>query len=388
MTSLCPALSPCQVVTAAGSAGVSVEALQLRRESRPGDPPDDSSRIVCAMPEPRTDGEQEPAPQDAGGGSQGRLRIVLPLVLVGVFAAIVIVLATGLVTTQGSVRVVASPPSGAPSASPGVPTASSVAPNAPPGASAALLIAVVDDSGALATMDERGGSRVSYAVPGVVFGSPVWSPDGSRIAAVGSTPDDTSIYVFTVLRGGSGGHAKPVVIIAARTVPRSISTGRQTARGSPSSRPSQSGSRCGLRPPMAARPSTGAARARSSAGARRCTSTGRARIGCSCTSAPGRAGSSERSAWTVPPSHPPSPGPVTSARPARAGTVDISPTCVPGRIRPARSSSRRAMVRANTICRSSALPPSSSTRPATRSPRSPPTSPPRARQRYRSDPSG
>lgn len=182
------------------------------------------------MPEPRTDGEQEPAPQDAGGGSQGRLRIVLPLVLVGVFAAIVIVLATGLVTTQGSGRVVASPPSGAPSASPGVPsassgvapgssaapTASSVAPNAPsaapPGASAALLIAVVDDSGALATMDERGGSRVSYAVPGVVFGSPVWSPDGSRIAAVGSTPDDTSIYVFTVLRGGSGGHAKPVVI--------------------------------------------------------------------------------------------------------------------------------------------------------------------------------
>ncbi|HMC03544.1 MAG TPA: hypothetical protein VKI23_05415 [Cellulomonadaceae bacterium] len=182
------------------------------------------------MPEPRTDGEQEPAPQDAGGGSQGRLRIVLPLVLVGVFAAIVIVLATGRVTTQGSVRVVASPPSGAPSASPGVPsdssgvapgssaapTASSVAPNAPsaapPGASAALLIAVVDDSGALATMDERGGSRVSYAVPGVVFGSPVWSPDGSRIAAVGSTPDDTSIYVFTVLRGGSGGHAKPVVI--------------------------------------------------------------------------------------------------------------------------------------------------------------------------------
>lgn len=95
MTSLCSTLSPCQVVTVAGSAGVSIEVLQLRREFRPGDPPDESSRIVCAMPEPRTDGEQEPAPQDAGGGSQGRLRIVLPLVLVGVFAAIVIVLATG-----------------------------------------------------------------------------------------------------------------------------------------------------------------------------------------------------------------------------------------------------------------------------------------------------
>lgn len=168
------------------------------------------------MPEPRTDGELEPAPEDAGGGSQGRLRIAPPLALVGVFAAIVIVLATGLVTRQGSVPVDASPPSGAPSASLGAPSASSgVAPApsaAPSGASAALLIAVVDESGALATMDERGGSRVSYAVPGVVFGSPAWSPDGSRIAAVGHTPDDTSIYVFTVLRGGSGGHAKPVVI--------------------------------------------------------------------------------------------------------------------------------------------------------------------------------
>jgi dipeptidyl aminopeptidase/acylaminoacyl peptidase len=151
------------------------------------------------MPEPRTDAEQELAPQDAGGGSQGRLRIVLPLALVGVFVATVIVLAAGLVTTQGSLRVVASPPSGAPSA-------------APSGASATSLIAVIDESGALATMDERGGSRVSYAVPGVVFGFPAWSPDGSRIAAVGHTPDDTSIYVFTVLRGGSGGHAKPVAI--------------------------------------------------------------------------------------------------------------------------------------------------------------------------------
>jgi WD40-like Beta Propeller Repeat. len=61
-------------------------------------------------------------------------------------------------------------------------------------------------------MDEHGGSLVSYAVPGVVFGFPAWSPEGSRIAAVGYGPDDTSIYVFTVQRGGGSGHADPVVI--------------------------------------------------------------------------------------------------------------------------------------------------------------------------------
>ena len=77
------------------------------------------------------------------------------------------------------------------------------------------MIAVVDANGALATMDERGGSMVSHAVPGVVFGFPAWSPDGSRVAVVGQGPDDTGIYVFTVLRGRSGNAEvgrRPVVI--------------------------------------------------------------------------------------------------------------------------------------------------------------------------------
>jgi len=60
------------------------------------------------------------------------------------------------------------------------------------------LIAVVDEFGALSTWDGAGGSRVSYPMPGVVFGFPAWSPDGSRIAVTGQGADDTAIYVFTV----------------------------------------------------------------------------------------------------------------------------------------------------------------------------------------------
>jgi TolB protein len=73
------------------------------------------------------------------------------------------------------------------------------------------LIAVVDDSGALVTLDEQGGSRVSYPAPGVVFGFPAWSPDGSRIAVVGQGATDAGIYVFTVNRAtGVGG--EPTVV--------------------------------------------------------------------------------------------------------------------------------------------------------------------------------
>jgi TolB protein len=75
-----------------------------------------------------------------------------------------------------------------------------------------MLIAVVDDEGTVSTMDERGGSVVSYDVPGVAFASLAWSPDGSRIAAIGHGPDGASIYVFEVRRGASGGAAEPIVI--------------------------------------------------------------------------------------------------------------------------------------------------------------------------------
>ncbi len=44
------------------------------------------------------------------------------------------------------------------------------------------LIAAIDESGALSTVDARTGAEVQYPAPGVVFGFPAWSPDGTRIA--------------------------------------------------------------------------------------------------------------------------------------------------------------------------------------------------------------
>ena len=169
------------------------------------------------MAEPRTTQEHEPAPQDAAGGSGRRLRIVLTVTLVGVLVALIAVLAAGFTTRQGSSGVIAPSPSGAASVlQAATPNASSATPNAssatPSGASGPALIAAVDDSGALTTMNESGGSVASYAVPGVVFGSPAWAPDGSRIAAIGSASDGTSLYVFPVRRGGPVGNGHPIVI--------------------------------------------------------------------------------------------------------------------------------------------------------------------------------
>ena len=312
------------------------------------------------------------APGDAGDHARGGRRIVRPLALVGVLAAIAIVAATGLVTGPAGPRGDASGPPGASAAAPGAQDASPAVPGAsaaaPPRTVADGLIAVVDANGALTTMDERGGSVVSYAVPGVVFGFPTWSPDGSRIAAVGTTAVDTSIYVFTVRPGDPGGGTRPVVIYRSPNRPRSTSTGRRTADRSPSSRRSRPRSRCGSRRPTARRPSTGAGRVPSSAAARRSTSIGRARIGCSCTSGPDRARSSARSAWTARRSGRPWPGRATSAPRARATTAGTSPTCGRRRRRRARSSWRPVTAPASTERRSSARSPSSSIQPATRSP--------------------
>ncbi len=52
-------------------------------------------------------------------------------------------------------------------------------------------------------MDDGGGSRITYPAPGVTFGFPTWSPDGTRIAAVGTDADGGAIYVYDVPNAGA-----------------------------------------------------------------------------------------------------------------------------------------------------------------------------------------
>jgi TolB protein len=71
-------------------------------------------------------------------------------------------------------------------------------------------LAVVDAAGALSTMDERGGSVVSYRATGAELQFPAWSPDGSRIAAVGSAGSGGSLFVFGTAEGSAAQDASVV----------------------------------------------------------------------------------------------------------------------------------------------------------------------------------
>ena len=59
-------------------------------------------------------------------------------------------------------------------------------------------LAVVDAAGGLSIVDGSGRRIVALGPPGVAFEFPAWSPDGTRVAAVGSGPDGGAVYVFTV----------------------------------------------------------------------------------------------------------------------------------------------------------------------------------------------
>ena len=161
-----------------------------------------------------------------GTPADARRRLRVAVALIGVFAVVLVgaIQAVGLVVTRtagptpsasvASSAVVAAPDASAPPPSPAVsiPPAS-FSPPGPPTSQG--LIAVVDDGGALSTMDDGGGSRVTYPAPGVVFGFPAWSPDGTRIAIVGQSARDTAIYVFTVPRGHTAtanGSTRPEII--------------------------------------------------------------------------------------------------------------------------------------------------------------------------------
>ena len=79
------------------------------------------------------------------------------------------------------------------------------------------LIAMVDLAGALATLDATGRRTALDAEPGVTFGFPTWSPDGSRVAVVRSTALDASISMFGVRPGSPGTTPAPTPVVVYRS---------------------------------------------------------------------------------------------------------------------------------------------------------------------------
>jgi TolB protein len=72
-------------------------------------------------------------------------------------------------------------------------------------------LAVVGDDARLVTMDAMGGAVMPVGRPGVKFSFPAWSPDGMRIAVIGTTDQDSGIYVFPA-DSGANAPSDPVVI--------------------------------------------------------------------------------------------------------------------------------------------------------------------------------
>jgi TolB protein len=70
-------------------------------------------------------------------------------------------------------------------------------------------VALVDPEGALAIVDGQGSSRVVHAPADTSFTFPAWSPDGTRVAAVASTPGSAAVELF---QGAGDARANPVVL--------------------------------------------------------------------------------------------------------------------------------------------------------------------------------
>jgi TolB protein len=66
----------------------------------------------------------------------------------------------------------------------------------PPAPVRPARLVTVDGIGALSTRDATGGSAIPWSVPGVVFSFPVWSPDGTHVAALGQDLKSAGVYVF------------------------------------------------------------------------------------------------------------------------------------------------------------------------------------------------
>jgi TolB protein len=92
-------------------------------------------------------------------------------------------------------------------------------PTAAPTDSIASRLVVVDPDGRLLTTDAAGGAVVTHGAAGVRYTFPAWSPDSSRIAAVGTATDGTAVHVFAVgapsASGAGDGAGDPTVVYSA-----------------------------------------------------------------------------------------------------------------------------------------------------------------------------
>jgi len=124
----------------------------------------------------------------------GRARRAASVVIVLLLVASMVFLAW--ISGRGEITV-------APTAAPSV--VSSVAPTP----AVARRLAIVDTAGRLMTTDPSGGSVVTYGQTGVRYHFPAWSPDGTRIAAVGTTATGTVLHVFAVTAPEPAGASGP-----------------------------------------------------------------------------------------------------------------------------------------------------------------------------------
>jgi len=102
--------------------------------------------------------------------------------------------------------------------SPGGTSASPTSTTLPGGPFAAAgSMAVLGNDGSLSLVEATGRSTVLAPAGDTPIGFPAWSPDGSRIAAIRSRPENT-ILVFDAKRAASGQPVKPVVIFRSSVI--------------------------------------------------------------------------------------------------------------------------------------------------------------------------
>lgn len=126
--------------------------------------------------------QEQPTPRPQG--SRRRLQLAVALTLAAAVAILVGLQVSGLVRIGGG--------------------------QAGPAAQLPARLAIVDAAGGLTTMDDHGSSVVRHPVDGVEFKFPVWSPDGSRVAAIGSGTEGDGVYVFQARREDGTVPATPI----------------------------------------------------------------------------------------------------------------------------------------------------------------------------------